>query len=612
MKIKKIISHKYIRGTLLVLAGLLLGLVIFHRPSEEKKIGEQTAPEVKKTIWTCAMHPQIRMDHPGKCPICGMDLIPLTKSTPLINPDAVVMTEEGIKLAEVQTSIVSRQKPVKMIRLYGKIKADERLIKTQPAFVPGRIEKLLVNFTGEAVTRGEPIAQIYSPELVTAQKELLEALKMKEMQPRLLEAAREKLRQWKFTGSQIAEIENSGAAKTVFDVYATVSGIVISKSVNVGDYISQGAPLYEIADLSHVWAMFDAYETDLPWIRKGDRITFTLQSQPGKEFTGTVSFIDPVINPQTRVATVRVEIPNSGNRLKPDMFINGMLTSQLASSGNSLVIPQTSVLWTGTRSVVYVKLPDTKEPSYLMREITLGPSLGNSFVVLKGLAEGEEIVTNGTFSVDASAQLAGKPSMMNPEGGKTNTMPGMIMPGDTNGGNEQSKSAGVISGSDTLNKKAARTQEKMDISMDFKMQLNTVFDRYIVLKNAFFSSDEMKVKQAAKEVLQALDKTDMNLLKGDAMNRWMELLPNLESHLKQIASSDDLEAQRKTFSLFNDVYYKAIITFGLMGKTVYYQFCPMMNNNKGAYWLSETKDIRNPYYGKAMPTCGETRETLKY
>jgi Cu(I)/Ag(I) efflux system membrane fusion protein len=409
MKIRKLISNKYIRGILLVLAGLLLGRLIFHRSYTEKISQEQTADESKKTIWTCTMHPQIRMDHPGKCPICGMDLIPLIHNTAPINPAAVVMTEEGIKLAEVQTSIVTRQKPVKKIQLYGKIQADERLIQTQPAHIPG-----------------------------TAQKELLEALKMKEMQPALLDAARGKMRQWKFTDNQIADIENSGTAKTVFDVYATVSGIVLNKNVNVGDYVSQGAPLYEIADLSNVWALFDAYESDLPWIRKGDRIAFSIQSQPGKEFTGTVSFIDPVINPQTRVAAVRIEIPNKRNVLKPDMFATGILTAHLATLGNSLVIPQTSVLWTGTRSVVYVKLADAKEPSFVMREITLGPALSNSFVVQDGLMEGEEIVTNGTFSVDASAQLEGKPSMMNPEGGKTNTMPGMVMPGDSKPGTKTS------------------------------------------------------------------------------------------------------------------------------------------------------------------------------
>ena len=431
MKIKKIISNKYFRGILLVLAGLLLGRAIFHRPHEEKTKQEITADENKKTIWTCAMHPQIRMDHPGKCPICGMDLIPLVQSTETVNPNAVVMTEEGIKLAEVETSIVSRMNPVKNIRLYGKIQADERLIQTQPAHVPGRIDKLFLNFTGEEVKKGQVIALIYSPELINAQKELLEALKLKEMQPGILDAAMEKLRQWKITDDQITDIENSKVLKTEFEVYSTVSGIVINKRVNTGDYVSLGAPLYEIADLSNVWALFDAYESDLPWIKKGDKITFTLQSQPGKEYSGSIAFIDPVIDPLTRVAKVRLEIQNSENTLKPEMFVTGIVNARLTSSGKSLVIPQSAVLWTGTRSVVYVKIPEAKEPSFIIRELTLGPALSNSYIVLSGLKEGEEIVTNGTFSVDASAQLEGKPSMMNPEGEKTNKMREMIMPGDS-------------------------------------------------------------------------------------------------------------------------------------------------------------------------------------
>ena len=584
MKIKKIISNKYTLWGAILLSGFILGGLVFHRSHKEEAKQEQTAQETKETIWTCAMHPQIRMDHPGKCPICGMDLIPLAQSTAPVNPDAIVMSEEGIKLADIQTSIVSRQKPAKEVRLYGKIQADERLIQTQPVHIPGRVEKLLINFTGEQVKKGQVIAQIYSPELVTAQEELLEANKMKEMQPRILEAAREKLRQWKFTDEQISDIEKSGSAKTIFDVYSTVSGIVINKRVTVGDYLSQGTPLYEIADLSHVWVLFDAYESDLPWIRKGDKVTFTLQSQPGKEYSGAITFIDPVIDPVNRVARVRLEMANSANTFKPEMFVTGLVKARLASIGESLVIPQSAVLWTGTRSVVYVKIPDAKEPTFMIREITLGPALSNSYIVLNGLMEGEEIVTNGTFSVDASAQLEGKPSMMNPAGGKTNTMPGMIMPGD--------------SGSDN-NK-----------SMDFTMQLNTVYDQYIILKNAFVQSDPVKVKQAAWEVQKSLAKTDMNLLTGDAMKQWMELLPNLNNQIKQIASSDVLNEQRKTFSVFNDMFYKAIKAFGLMGKTVYYQFCPMMNDGKGAYWLSETKDVRNPYYGESMLTCGETKETI--
>jgi len=192
------------------------------------------------------------------------------------------------------------------------------------------------------------------------------------------------------------------------------------------------------------------------------------------------------------------------------------------------------------------------------------------------------------------------------------------MPGDPKPDNEQSKPVTGIPGgdgkpkNDAANKKTTATLEKMNVSMEFIMQLTSVYDQYLALKNAFVQSDEMKVEQAAQKVEQTLAKVDMKLLTGDVMEQWMELLPNLNNQIKLIASSDVLEEQRKTFSVFNDLFYKAIKTFGLMGKTVYYQFCPMMNNNNGAYWLSETKDIRNPYYGESMLTCGETKETLKY
>ncbi|HJY63601.1 MAG TPA: efflux RND transporter periplasmic adaptor subunit, partial [Ignavibacteria bacterium] len=324
-------------------------------------------------------------------------------------------------IANVQTSVVSRQNPVKEIRLYGKIQPDERNIRTQAANVPGRIEKLVVNYTGEAIQEGQVIARIYSPELVTAQNELLEALKTKDTYPYILNAAREKLRLWKLSDSQISEIESSENIRTTFDVLATVTGIVITKRVNVGDYVGLGATLYEIADLSSVWALFDAYESDITWIRLNEKIKFSAQAIPGNSFSSKVSFIDPVINPVSRVARVRVEVDNSNGLLKPEMFLTGYISSRLQTRGNDLVIPRSAVLWTGTRSVVYVKVTDTSQISFLMREIELGPSLAGGYVVLTGLSEGEEIVTNGAFSVDAAAQLAGKPSMMNPMGGKVST-----------------------------------------------------------------------------------------------------------------------------------------------------------------------------------------------
>jgi Cu(I)/Ag(I) efflux system membrane fusion protein len=188
--------------------------------------------------------------------------------------------------------------------------------------------------------------------------------------------------------------------------------------------------LFDIADLSQVWIMFDAYESDLPYLSKGQQVKFTIQALPGTDFSGNITFIDPVLDPVTRVAKVRIEVGNQGGKLKPEMFATGIVKANLEAYHDKMIIPRTAVLWTGKRSVVYVKQPGSDEPLFKMREIELGPMLGNSYVVMNGLKEGEEIVTQGAFSVDASAQLEGKPSMMNPKKVHSSSMPGMEMPED--------------------------------------------------------------------------------------------------------------------------------------------------------------------------------------
>jgi len=175
--------------------------------------------------------------------------------------------------------------------------------------------------------------------------------------------------------------------------------------------------LFKIADLSKVWIMFDAYESDLQFLKKGERVSFTLQALPGKDYSGSIVFIDPVIDPVTRVAKIRVETGNLSGKLKPEMFATGIVSSTLNEFPDNIVIPKSAVLWTGKRSIVYVKQPGNDEPVFKMREIELGPMLGESYLVTGGLSEGEEVVTSGTFSVDAASQLEGKPSMMNPSGG---------------------------------------------------------------------------------------------------------------------------------------------------------------------------------------------------
>ena len=427
----KIFNNKYVRFSLVLIGGVLLGWIFFHSSPAKEEKHDHTAEAVKSVIWTCAMHPQIRMDKPGKCPICAMDLIQLTQSsTAEMDPAAVHLTKEASQLANVLTSIVSSQKPIKEVRLYGKVQADERMLQNQVAYISGRVEKLLVNFTGEPVRKGQPLALIYSPELVTAQQELLEAVKTKQLQPEIYEAAKEKLRQLKLAESQISAIETSGTIKTNVEVESTTSGIVTARRVSNGDYVSPGSVLYEVSDLSRVWLLFDAYESDLPFLKSGDKIDFTIQALPGSSFSGIVKFIDPVIDPVNRVAKVRLEINNQGGKLKPEMFATGLVKANLDQYRDKLVIPRSAVLWTGKRSVVYVKQPGIDEPVFKIRSIEIGPLLGNSYVVSDGLMDGEEIVTQGAFSVDAAAQLEGKPSMMNPSGGQVSSMPGMDMPGD--------------------------------------------------------------------------------------------------------------------------------------------------------------------------------------
>ncbi len=394
--------------------GIFLGWLFFHSSPIEVATFEYSSEASGVKIWTCAMHTQIRIDKRGRCPICGMALIPighLGSSSP--DPEALLMSREAIQLANVQTTIVSMQNPTKEIRLSGKVLADERLLQNQVAFFSGRIEKLLINFTGEAVRKGQPLILIYSPELITAQQEFLEAVKSRQVQPEIYAATYEKLLQWKLTNKQIAALESSGIIKSAIEVESTTQGVVTARRVNTGDYVNQGTVLFEVTDLSSVWVNLDAYESDLPFLKKGDSVEFKVQAIPGSTYRGLVNFIDPYLDPVNRVAKVRVEISNSGGLLKPEMFVAGLVRTGVEKFRNKLVIPRSAVLWGGKRSVVYLKLSNKTDAVYKVREVELGLSLGDSYIVESGLKAGDEVVTQGAFSVDAAAQLEGLPSMMN-------------------------------------------------------------------------------------------------------------------------------------------------------------------------------------------------------
>jgi len=582
------IKKKTIWGSLFLAAGIFLGWVLFHpntngnhpgdRPTDLSGSPEQvvagTHDHSGETTWTCSMHPQIRREEPGQCPICGMDLIPVSdmnEGGQVLDPEELGMTESAAKLAEVQTLRVERGRPVQELLLQGKVKADERRISVLTARFGGRIEKLYVNFTGERVQQGEKLASLYSPELVTAQRELIEAARGRDEQPGLYRAARSRLELWDLTGAQIDAIIEKGEPVLYFDVRSPIGGTVTKKHVSSGDYVNEGSALFEVIDLTRVWIMFDAYESDLPWISKGDKVSYQLQSFPGQTFTGRVAYIDPFIHPDTRVAGIRVEQDNPRLIFKPEMFVRGKVESQIAGGSEALLIPSSSILWTGKRAVVYVRVPDRDRPTFRYREITLGPAAGDQYVVESGLQEGEEIVVNGVFRIDAAAQLAGKPSMMNREGGEV-----------------------------------AVTVEA------FKKQLQELFQTYISMKDAFVESDPHKVAAFGQDLHAALEAVDVDLLNPDAHVDWMHLAGRMNQSLETISERHDIEIQRNEFAGFNQALYEAVKAFGLQEGTIYYQFCPMALDNNGAYWLSTSEEIRNPYFGDAMLRCGETRETFEF
>ena len=405
---------------LAVIGGLLAGYLIFGNNSNKGLAEEHDHSQEMESgeMWTCSMHPQIMQPEPGDCPICGMDLIPAESGADGLAMDQFKMTKNAMALADIRTTTVgSGTSGDNTIKLSGTIVENEKAIATQAAYFEGRIEKLFVNFEGEEVRSGQQLATIYSPELVSAQQELITAASLKESQPALYQAVRNKLKLWKLSEKQIQQMEESGQVLEYFPIYANVSGTVSMIMVKEGDYVKQGQPLFKLANLSSVWAVFDAYENQVSLLKKGQKINIVTNAYPNNILGARIVFIDPILNATRRTVEVRAELENINGQLKPGMFIKG--TVQLISSkkDNTIIIPESAVLWTGERSVVYIRT-NPNEPVFEMREVALGDMLNEGYIVLNGLQNGDDIVTNGTFTVDAAAQLKGKKSMMNEEAGE--------------------------------------------------------------------------------------------------------------------------------------------------------------------------------------------------
>lgn len=554
------------------------------------------------TVWTCSMHPNIKLPEKGQCPICFMDLIPLKSGHSDGESVELKLSPEAEKLAEIQTTAVKREKAFAEINVIGKLDYDESRIRTISSWISGRIERLYVDYTGIPVREKDHLLEIYSPQLIAAQEEYLTILNSSSEKG--IRAAGEKLRLLGITSAQINRLKRDKIVRETLTVYSPISGIVIAKNAREGEYIKTGRDLFRVVDLSRLWLMLDIFESDLNYLYLGQQVEFSLKGSYGEPFSGEVAFISPTLNPESRSVKVRVNIDNLDLKLKPDMFVKAVVKSRLDAQGkpiqsqlagkwicpmhpedvhdspgdcticgmnvvrsedikglvglgtnpgdeDPLLIPTTAVLRTGSRSVVYTRTSDDDGSSIRMKEIILGPKTGKNYIVLAGLDEGEEVVSHGAFKIDSEMQISAHPSMMN----------------DINSGSN---------GKDLEIPYQALSQD----------EIKTVLPHYIGMQENL-AGDNYKA----------------------AAGNYNDLLHagvNLKLDFGEVSGISDL---RENFNLLS---YLVIANSGQIETKddLNVAFCPMAFDNSGASWLQTGKVINNPYFGASMLRCGTIKRGI--
>lgn len=568
----------------------------------------------KDEIWTCSMHPAVKQPGPGKCPICAMDLIPLSKMGANAGARTVSLSEDAKKLARISTTEVVRKRPEVTVQLFGTLEHDQTSMKTLPARFPGRIERLFVDYDGARVQKGDHLAEIYSPELLSAQSELLTAVKFGNTDG--IEAARDKLELWGFSKAKIQEIEELKKTSDQLEIRSPISGVVIQKNVNEGDYVKTGDSMFSVADLTELWAIFHAYESDLPWLRFGQMATFTTEAMGEREFSGRISFIAPKVDPKTRTVETRINLENPDGILKPGMFVRGKVKAEVIGDGkvvdpafagkwispmhpeivkdepgkcdicgmalvkaedlgyavaglenqeDPLVIPASAILHTGKRSVVYVEVAAQKTPHYRGRDVLIGPRAGDEYIILAGLNEGERVVTNGAFKLDSALQIQAEVSMMNPADDPEPLFEKWNLPGIKPGASE-------------------------------------LFSSYLGIQKALVKSDLEAAKKAAGEFENRL-----KALPTRENADWATLHAALSKSIAVTSQSDKLDKFRAAFAPLTKNIDELVRRFEIKA---YVMHCPMALNNTGGTWLQQDEELVNPYFGDAMLYCGDVLEKL--
>ncbi len=673
--------------------------VVAHLETEGGHDLEEHIDEAGNITWTCSMHPQIQLPEPGKCPICFMELIPLERRDEgeQTSLREIKLTEGARKLAGIAVEKVKRLDVAVETRMVGKVDYDETRVRTITAWTGGRIDKMYVDYTGSLVKKGQPMVSIYSPELLTAQAELIQAIKamhdlkdsnldlVKNSATRTEEASREKLRLLGLTKSQIDKVVREGKPADHITLFSPQGGVVTSKDVNEGQYVKTGSKIYAIADLTTLWVILEAYESDLPWVDLDQQVEFQTEAYPGKIFKGKVVYIDPIVNEKTRTVRVRLSVPNKDGSLKPGMLVRSTQHKGGDKTDNAdspLVIPASAPLITGKRAVVYVANPDN-DGSYEGREILLGAKAGNYYIVKNGLEEGELVVTKGNFKIDSAVQIVAKPSMMNPSNISAigdeelpalftsklrlldNTFESLLVEVESNDLQQThlafgkfNKELRMIDGSDLEGPPALRWREysmllsndailgsealdadrlqeifgemkahynglkavfKMEESAEqynapdvFKQQLGLVFANYESLAEALAIDDIDVARKAADKLVGTLQLVNSDALDGPSHNVWTTALGKMNDGLTAIRDAEDIVSVRTGFEPLSIGISEAILKLGVVTNGPLFEiFCPMAFEYEGATWIQRDEEVRNPYFGTAMSTCGEINKQLK-
>lgn len=541
--------------------------------------------------WTCSMHPQIRQPEAGDCPICGMDLIPAAgNDDDSLAPNQVSLSPRAQALAQVRTTEVTRRSGgATAVRLLGRVDYDETTLQSVTAWVGGRIERLHVTTTGERVRRGQAVATLYSPEVYSAQQDLIAARRQLQRLSAAselaqsaarssLESARQRLRLLGVPESTIATMERADTPNRRLTIRTPFAGTVIEREAVQGAYVETGTVLYRIADLTRLWVQLEAYESDLGNLFVGQTVDIEVDAFAGQRFEGRISFMDPVIDPRRRTARVRVALSNPDRRLRPGMFVQANVSGvESGDDAQPLLIPAASALFTGRRSVVYVEVPNAERPTYEAKVVRLGPRLGDWFPVVAGLSEGDRVVTHGAFALDADLQIRGGESMM-------------------------------MGGDDTTERPF---DQLIEVPASWNEGLAPVVDAYLAMQTALANDNAPGAKVAAERLNAAVTAFTPEE-PAEAVDAWEEMVGHLRMHAQSAGESTTIESLRAQFEPLSLRIATLLRTFGNpTDAPLHIAHCPMAFDNRGAEWVQSGDAVDNAYFGSAMRTCGSIRSTVE-